>query len=141
MAIAWRFQTYQKTLLPISIKKIYKLKVQIPKDLTYMFLSRKNTIYFLCYYCYPLLLQICRNINRIKVCMESGITVILLNLENLYESLYDALNQVRISIIYIQQTFFKMLTHIFFLLNYITRHNQPFLTSRLKALMRDGGEY
>ncbi|KAL8581505.1 hypothetical protein ACOMHN_042898 [Nucella lapillus] len=37
--------------------------------------------------------QICRNINRIKVCMETGQTVILLNLENLYESLYDALNQ------------------------------------------------
>jgi len=38
--------------------------------------------------------QVCRNINRIKVCMETGQTVILLNLENLYESLYDALNQV-----------------------------------------------
>ncbi|PVD28712.1 hypothetical protein C0Q70_11306 [Pomacea canaliculata] len=37
--------------------------------------------------------QICRNINRIKVCMEMGQTVILLNLDNLYESLYDALNQ------------------------------------------------
>ncbi|XP_071172243.1 E3 ubiquitin-protein ligase RNF213-like [Mytilus edulis] len=37
--------------------------------------------------------QICRNINSIKVCMETGSTVILLNLENLYESLYDALNQ------------------------------------------------
>ena len=36
---------------------------------------------------------VCRNINRIKVCMESGKTVILLNLENLYESLYGALNQ------------------------------------------------
>ena len=36
---------------------------------------------------------VCRNINKIKVCMESGKTVILLNLENLYESLYDALNQ------------------------------------------------
>ena len=36
---------------------------------------------------------VCRNINRIKVCMESGKTIILLNLENLYESLYDALNQ------------------------------------------------
>ena len=41
-------------------------------------------------------LQICRNINRIKVCMETGQTVVLLNLENLYESLYDALNQVRL---------------------------------------------
>ena len=37
--------------------------------------------------------QVCRNINRIKICMETGKTVILLNLENLYESLYDALNQ------------------------------------------------
>lgn len=38
--------------------------------------------------------QVCRNINRVKICMEEGRTVILLNLENLYESLYDALNQV-----------------------------------------------
>ena len=37
--------------------------------------------------------QICRNINQIKICMETGRTVILLNLENLYESLYDLLNQ------------------------------------------------
>ena len=43
--------------------------------------------------------QVCRNINRIKVCMETGNTVILLNLENLYESLYDALNQVCIGIV------------------------------------------
>ena len=38
--------------------------------------------------------QVCRNINQIKICMETGRKVILLNLENLYESLYDALNQV-----------------------------------------------
>ncbi|XP_072022240.1 E3 ubiquitin-protein ligase rnf213-alpha-like [Amphiura filiformis] len=37
--------------------------------------------------------QICRDINRIKICMETGHTVVLLNLENLYGSLYDALNQ------------------------------------------------
>uniref|UniRef100_A0A7M5U071 RZ-type domain-containing protein n=1 Tax=Clytia hemisphaerica TaxID=252671 RepID=A0A7M5U071_9CNID len=37
--------------------------------------------------------QVCRDINRIKMCMETGRTVILLNMENLYESLYDALNQ------------------------------------------------
>ncbi|XP_061703162.1 E3 ubiquitin-protein ligase rnf213-alpha isoform X2 [Syngnathoides biaculeatus] len=37
--------------------------------------------------------QICRSINRIKICMETGQTVVLLNLQNLYESLYDALNQ------------------------------------------------
>ena len=36
---------------------------------------------------------VCRNINNIKACMESGKTIVLLNLENLYESLYDALNQ------------------------------------------------
>ena len=39
------------------------------------------------------LTQVCRNINQIKICMETGRTVILLNLENLYESLYDVLNQ------------------------------------------------
>ena len=37
--------------------------------------------------------QICANINRIKICMETGKQVVLCNLENLYESLYDALNQ------------------------------------------------
>ena len=37
--------------------------------------------------------QVCRNINQIKICMETGRPVILLNLENLYESLYDLLNQ------------------------------------------------
>ncbi|XP_054313830.2 E3 ubiquitin-protein ligase RNF213 isoform X3 [Pongo pygmaeus] len=37
--------------------------------------------------------QICRNINRVKICMETGKMVLLLNLQNLYESLYDALNQ------------------------------------------------
>ncbi len=38
--------------------------------------------------------QVCRNISKIRLCMESGQMVILLNLENLYESLYDVLNQV-----------------------------------------------
>jgi hypothetical protein len=37
--------------------------------------------------------QVCRNISEIRLCMESGRMVILLNLENLYESLYDVLNQ------------------------------------------------
>ncbi|KAM7069332.1 E3 ubiquitin-protein ligase RNF213 isoform 2-T4 [Molossus nigricans] len=37
--------------------------------------------------------QVCRNINRVKICMETGKTVVLLNLQSLYESLYDALNQ------------------------------------------------
>ena len=42
--------------------------------------------------------QICSNINRIKIAMEMGQTVILSNLDNLYESLYDALNQNYMSI-------------------------------------------
>ncbi|CAH6776517.1 Rnf213 [Phodopus roborovskii] len=37
--------------------------------------------------------QVCRNINRVKICMETGKMAVLLNLQNLYESLYDALNQ------------------------------------------------
>ena len=37
--------------------------------------------------------QVCVNINKIKVCMERGIPVILLNYEQIYESLYDVLNQ------------------------------------------------
>ena len=37
--------------------------------------------------------ELCKNINKIKVCMESGTTIVLLNLRDLYESLYDALNQ------------------------------------------------
>ena len=32
--------------------------------------------------------QICANINRIKICMETGVQVVLCNLDNLYESLY-----------------------------------------------------
>ncbi|XP_029913013.1 E3 ubiquitin-protein ligase rnf213-alpha-like [Myripristis murdjan] len=42
--------------------------------------------------------QICRNINRVKICMETGQTIVLLNLQNLYESLYDALNQYYVSL-------------------------------------------
>ncbi|XP_067914411.1 E3 ubiquitin-protein ligase rnf213-alpha-like isoform X2 [Heterodontus francisci] len=42
--------------------------------------------------------QICRNVNRVKTCMETGRTVILLNLTNLYESLYDALNQYYVNL-------------------------------------------
>ena len=37
--------------------------------------------------------EICRNISLIKHSMETGKTIILLNAYNLYESLYDALNQ------------------------------------------------
>ena len=37
--------------------------------------------------------QICRTINRIKLCMATGQMIVLLNLESLYYSLYDVLNQ------------------------------------------------
>ncbi|XP_019856417.1 PREDICTED: E3 ubiquitin-protein ligase rnf213-alpha-like [Amphimedon queenslandica] len=37
--------------------------------------------------------QVCVNINKIKVFMEKGIPVVLLNYEQIYESLYDVLNQ------------------------------------------------
>ena len=37
--------------------------------------------------------SIYNNINRIKIFMETGRQCILVNLENLYESLYDCLNQ------------------------------------------------
>lgn len=42
--------------------------------------------------------QVCRNINKIKICMETGCMVILLNLDNLYKSLYDLLNQYYIQL-------------------------------------------
>jgi hypothetical protein len=38
-------------------------------------------------------LQICHNIQRIKQKMQEGATVVLLHCDNLYESLYDLLNQ------------------------------------------------
>ncbi|XP_032847063.2 E3 ubiquitin-protein ligase rnf213-alpha-like [Tyto alba] len=37
--------------------------------------------------------QVCRSVSRVKICMETGRPVVLLNIHNLYESLYDALNQ------------------------------------------------
>ncbi|PAA48036.1 hypothetical protein BOX15_Mlig016388g2 [Macrostomum lignano] len=37
--------------------------------------------------------KICLDINRIKISMERGSTVVLLNMDALYESLYDVLNQ------------------------------------------------
>ncbi|XP_067940321.1 E3 ubiquitin-protein ligase RNF213-like [Watersipora subatra] len=37
--------------------------------------------------------QVCHNVYRIKMCMDMGRPVILLNLDDLYESLYEALNQ------------------------------------------------
>ena len=50
----------------------------------------KNSIFLSCSY------QVCRYMNSIRMCMETGRTVILLNLSHLYESLYDAFNQVGI---------------------------------------------
>lgn len=40
--------------------------------------------------------QVRRIINQIKICAETGRTVVLVNLDNLYDSLYDLLNQVHI---------------------------------------------
>ena len=37
--------------------------------------------------------KVCHNVRRIRSCMDMGKPVILLNLDDLYESLYDALNQ------------------------------------------------
>ena len=37
--------------------------------------------------------KVCHNVRRIRTCMDMGKPVILLNLDGLYESLYDALNQ------------------------------------------------
>ena len=37
--------------------------------------------------------EACRNIRSIKTCMETGKTVVLLNMKEVHESLYDALNQ------------------------------------------------
>ena len=37
--------------------------------------------------------SICHNLNRIKIFMETGKTVVLTNLSNVYESLYEMLNQ------------------------------------------------
>ena len=39
------------------------------------------------------LIELCRVMNKIKICMESGTSLVLLNLGALHESLYDALNQ------------------------------------------------
>ena len=66
------------------------------------------------YVCY---FQVCRNINQIKFCMDTGRTVILLNLEHLYESLYDVLNQVNM----FNSNYFKLFVsspcHVFYSLH------------------------
>ena len=43
--------------------------------------------------------NICHNINRIKIYMETGETVILTNLTNLYDSLYEVLNQFYVNLL------------------------------------------
>ena len=57
-------------------------------------LTCSQYMYMYVYLIYLTHSQVCRNINQIKICAETGRTVILFNLENLYESLYDLLNQV-----------------------------------------------
>ncbi|KAM9300337.1 E3 ubiquitin-protein ligase rnf213-alpha-like [Morus bassanus] len=42
--------------------------------------------------------QVCRSVSRVKICMETGRPVVLLNIHSLYESLYDALNQNFVSL-------------------------------------------
>ncbi|XP_075580950.1 E3 ubiquitin-protein ligase rnf213-alpha-like [Pelecanus crispus] len=42
--------------------------------------------------------QVCRSVKRVKTCMEMGRPVVLLNIQNLYESLYDTLNQCFVSL-------------------------------------------
>lgn len=60
-------------------------------------------------------MQVYRYINTIKVCMDSGRTVVLLNLEDVYESLYDALNQVcceyQLDTLYLLQCKFKYIQY------------------------------
>ena len=43
--------------------------------------------------------NICHNINRIKIYMETGETVILTNLTDLYDSLYEVLNQFYVNLL------------------------------------------
>lgn len=57
-------------------------------------------------------MKVCRNINEIKNCMEAGRTVVLLNLENLYESLYDALNQVCVTLLCVDSAGFMLIVKI-----------------------------
>ena len=55
----------------------------------------------------------CRNISEIRLCMETGRVVILLNLENLYESLYDVLNQVNMHFVrYVKVTLNNIIVSI-----------------------------
>lgn len=42
-------------------------------------------------------LQVCINIQKVKLCMAEGITTVLVHCESLYESLYDLLNQHYVS--------------------------------------------
>jgi hypothetical protein len=65
------------------------LTVSLSTTLTFLFFAREHDIV-------QEYRQICVNINRIKIAMEMGRRVVLCNLDNLYESLYDALNQVHV---------------------------------------------
>ena len=87
----------EATLKPWEMEPFVLFGSSFPRDKEYT----QVNIMLSCRNCYlpsrnflSFFLQVCRNINQIKICMEIGRTVILLNLENLYESLYDVLNQV-----------------------------------------------
>lgn len=41
----------------------------------------------------PMICQVCLNIQRVKYCMATGTTLVLVHCETLYESMYDLLNQ------------------------------------------------
>ena len=43
--------------------------------------------------------NICHNINRIRIYMETGETVVLTNLSNLYDNLYEVLNQSYVNLL------------------------------------------
>jgi len=42
-------------------------------------------------------LYVCRAIQAVRICMEKGEWIVLLHQNNLYESLYDLLNQVHVN--------------------------------------------
>ena len=89
----------EASLKPWEMEPFVLFGSSFPRDKEYTqvtSLSLLSKIHFVCK-----LMQVCRNINQIKICMEIGRTVILLNLENLYESLYDVLNQVGVYMLYI----------------------------------------
>ena len=95
-----RVRTLSWSLVAVSqkIRNLHRYQLNIERSLFFSsceIARRSQRIGVSSLWKYSIHIQVCRDINRIKVCMETGRTVILLNLENLYESLYDALNQVR----------------------------------------------